>query len=929
MSTILQSHTIFKPGAVLSHSDLNGIVDYLEEQDRITRRNLNGTGIIRGLEVEYSATEITINPGAAVLPGGQWIELKVPCVFGYTVPTALREEMRNEIGGCYEVDSVVELVDVAGEGTIPFSNQGEGRCVFLYAEELQTSGVKQASCIRQDDVNEIGKINIRFFLGTKVAAVEPEPGVILECFSTPCLPKLSGADIARMNTQTAFNQVLGEKIKVSISNITAAYTQIAACFPELFCGNPFAGDSLEWLNEHITTPHPTYVYDYLKVLFAAYEEFIRTDYVIHASKDEARHYCPNILGLGNGGNHCEEPDACRDYWKPALKNNAEQREEAAFYARRILALTNAANVDFGAISSSNPIQLTPSLSDAAPLSERAIPFYFNISNIRSQWNYRRWKEGTTSGIPHYSDDLCGSGRSLCYTPGCDFVRLEGHVGMPLSIVLNRINSCRQHLNLPFEVIALKVDAGQMPEYPSLSWQPHFCDLEMAFQGRWSYFLALFDAPEINYGYTNEEETQLNSVIALLESNCYGHFDYSEVVRQFQVIIDTDTAFSAQLRRYANFLNGLKIIWRAKLARTRQFLLHNFAACHPGLKPQCGTSKGGTLVLLYADAVAEGNQETLLPIVIGDFTFPCCAIDWTKVPVAVFSVNIRSRFAYVAEGGATPIVVASLRNLSLNAETVEWLVEERIVENDVVSWNVVTVDWTLSENCNNLSRVFVVVEQALLLQTYRATLTVTGKCGRQDIYSEEFTIENISDGFRPGDNPNIGLVARPEATRPAVAQPAREARSVGDQKNLIATLRRRQETYKASISRIEKDKAMNDNAAFNQAKLLVFFTNEATLIENYANLLEALRTAEPGNKKVTGYYRELLEVSTGLVMDKMVLEAAPLASAATKALESAGLLLAEKEVAPTAFANAWKAGGKKENAMPEGDPAVIEILKLFP
>jgi len=929
MSTTLQSHTIFKPGAVLSHSDLNGIVDYLEEQDRITRRNLNGTGIIRGLEVEYSATEITIKPGAAVLPGGQWIELTEPCVFGYTIPTTLREEMANEIQVCYDLASVVELTAVEGEGTTPLSDQSERHCVFLYAEELQTSAVKQASCIRQDDVNEVGKINIRFFLGRKMPV--PEPGVVLECFSTPCLPLLSGTDITRMNTQMAFNQILRGKINAGIGNITIAYAQIAACFPELFCGNPFAGDSLAWLAQRIDTTPPGYVYDYLKVLIAAYEEFIRTDYVVNVPKDEAHHYCPNILGLGNGGNHCEEPDICRNYWKPALKNNAEQREEAAFYARRILAITNETNINFVINGIENPIQLTPSLSDAAPLSERAIPFYFIINNIRAQWNYRRWKEGTTSGISHYSDYLCQSNKPLCYNAGCDFVRLEGHVGLPLPMVLNLVKSCRQHLNLPFEVIALNVADVQIPEYPQLSWQPHFCDLEMAFQGRWSYFLALFDAPEINYGYTDAEEEQLNEVVALLESNCYDRFDYAAVVSQFQAIIDTNTTFSAQLRRYVNFLNGLKIIWRARLARTRQFFLHDFAACHPGLEPQCGTSKGGTLVLLYTDTFAEGTPAGLVPIVIGDFSLPCCAIDWTKVPVAVFSVNIHTNFAFENQFPTEMGKTVSLRNLSLNGHTYTWLIEKKeINEEGAEIWSS-DAEWGNPLNCNNFKRIFLrnlYNEQPL---TFRVRLTVYGDCGQTDTYTEEFTLEMEEES---GDfNDGGGVINRiRESSGTSSSEPAkvvRETRSAADQKALMAMLRRRQETYKASISRIEKDKAMNDNAAFNQAKLLVFFTNEATLLENYSNLLDALRTAEPGNKKVMGYYRELLEISTGLVMDKMVLEAVPLASAGTKVLESAGLLLAEKEVAPTAFANAWKAGSKKENAMPEGDPAVIEILKLFP
>src|SRR5215203_4883247 len=68
MNTILPQ---FEANQVLSNAHLNQIVEYLEEQGRLTRNHLLGYGVVSGLEIKRTAaTSISISEGVAVTSAG-------------------------------------------------------------------------------------------------------------------------------------------------------------------------------------------------------------------------------------------------------------------------------------------------------------------------------------------------------------------------------------------------------------------------------------------------------------------------------------------------------------------------------------------------------------------------------------------------------------------------------------------------------------------------------------------------------------------------------------------------------------------------------------------------------------------------------------------------------------------------------------------
>ena len=65
--TVISKYPIFEADQVLSNQHLNGLVTYLETQDRATRKGLIGIGIVCGMDISFpTETSIKIGCGTAV-----------------------------------------------------------------------------------------------------------------------------------------------------------------------------------------------------------------------------------------------------------------------------------------------------------------------------------------------------------------------------------------------------------------------------------------------------------------------------------------------------------------------------------------------------------------------------------------------------------------------------------------------------------------------------------------------------------------------------------------------------------------------------------------------------------------------------------------------------------------------------------------------
>lgn len=939
MSSYLQSYPVFKSGAVLKHSDLNAIVSYLENQILLSRKYLNGFGIVDGMEVsctpQGAKPTLAIGAGVAVMPNGQLVELAAPCGFKFIKPVDPDTDAGKAFAKCFKPG----FVELTNDATGTPVSEDEKRCILLYVKNTETVSQKDLeNCVRQSDINEQKKIEISFFLGEPLAhAIVANP---VKCFAMPCLSLLLGEEWTGRNTPEA----LVRNIESAVKELDTAIKLTVECYSDIFCGN--IPDSLDWVMKTINE-HPNsifYIFDYLKTVISAYHELIKTPYLSGAYSKAAQSKCTEIVSLG----HCEDNCDCRQHWESTL-DRSNYRKEAVFYAQRLMLLTQHDLVGFQV----SRIRLTPSRSDMFLLSKRAVPFYFRINTLAPKWNYQLYLQRLSREIPHYGMNYCEN--HLCYTEGCDFIRVEGHIGMELTEAIQNIHDCRKRLNLPFEYIALEVGGNEIDGMPL--WQPQFDDLERMFQLQRSYFLAAMD---LFYNATpNLNKAFIASLVDKAENaTCYQKFDYQIFISDIKGFIDSlfeDEVFTnAGTHSLVNIFDGLKIIDRSKNARLRQLFLDRFLHCHEGFEPMCGVPKGGTLAILYRRDIKVQDEEpvqeelestkAIIPIrrkgtVVGDLAIPCCAVDLSKTPVAIFSVSIRFEYkpgvknnngeeSQRAITGAT----VTLRNLSLHFETLDWLIETI----DPATGTSVddTAQWTLGE-CGSMTRVFEWSEfnGNFELTDFTATLTVS-KDGKSDVYSEDFGVPTPTKSTGNG-NESFSITRQAEtplATTRAIKTTAAKAVSpVSEdvQKSFAKLQRQRHSLYRTYTSSIEVDKIINDNKAFNLAKSFIFYPKSKAALHTQFGEVSTELIREITETKDAGRleeYTRLLLLGTFLYLDKLVQDKEPLTDTIKELVNANRQYLAGRGITAQDFMDQWTT--QETVSLPESNAAIQSVLECL-
>ena len=112
------------------------------------------------------------------------------------------------------------------------------------------------------------------------------------------------------------------------------------------------------------------------------------------------------------------------------------------------------------------IQITPSRYEFAPLSERAIPYYYNVdvsgSELYQAWSYYKTSRGNAAFNLSYNANAYSSNSAVIHPLLYDiehynFFRVEGHIGIKYQTVLANILNQRLTYNLPFDVVAISAD----------------------------------------------------------------------------------------------------------------------------------------------------------------------------------------------------------------------------------------------------------------------------------------------------------------------------------------------------------------------------------------------------------------------------------------------------------------------------------------
>jgi hypothetical protein len=102
-----------------------------------------------------------------------------------------------------------------------------------------------------------------------------------------------------------------------------------------------------------------------------------------------------------------------------------------------------------------PIRLTPSKSGEAPLSDRAIPFYYAAAPggvLHLNWSYPKTRARLLNTVYAYQFSAPDDAHPLHFRlDGQDFIRVEGIVGKPLGSAMAQLVAWKQQLGLSFSL----------------------------------------------------------------------------------------------------------------------------------------------------------------------------------------------------------------------------------------------------------------------------------------------------------------------------------------------------------------------------------------------------------------------------------------------------------------------------------------------
>jgi len=353
-STINFSYPLFVPRQVLRSEDLNNIVDYLDEQNRLTRTHLFGIGIVFGLMPEWKLHEaenrswLTISPGIGLSSKGYLFNIQECVLRSYAEITMDTDKFLCE-EDVEDPTGFIELWELAEHenGTLIEEDTLEDKVIlFFWDQEQNIRETCFTSC--DDTVEGEVKVVIRKFAvnmedackitknlcleeGQELTAALPDIGLKRFGYAShssenpePGIYPGEIVDFTKFFDNYKKNCIEGIKdLSEQVGDIVAAYTTAAERFAGLFeldenfagleshllgrAGGQLGQDGNELpevtglLQQMELEPNKKgiqYFYDFLKDLVLAYEEFAATRFARQLSTRPDPCLFPNHILLG-------------------------------------------------------------------------------------------------------------------------------------------------------------------------------------------------------------------------------------------------------------------------------------------------------------------------------------------------------------------------------------------------------------------------------------------------------------------------------------------------------------------------------------------------------------------------------------------------------------------------------------------------------
>ena len=501
-------YPVFEADQVLSQKELNLLVSHLEEQDRITRKNLIGLGIVCGLDLSFSIknsiNSVTIGCGTAVTSLGFQINFKETTFTQYhdlelsdqfLKPDYIREPYLDAIfkhASKYEaIKNCFELLttDVSDVDVKPIpANFFTDKLVILL---LEVTLIDQKNCVTTncDDKGKRIEFNVRPLVIpiSEVTAILTSTYQLPELYAKVTFPRYNVPYkniITATNVLDGFRKVYKDTFLTELSDsIASVYNDFKEVLSEVSnlniledCKNTISAtvDNYkgsvnlqyvwDWIADIVATQNEIIDFKKINPSFCCVDEGLFPFHVVLGgdTSDEAIYRTPFIKTL-DGSN----------------EENAKLKELNLLFEKLVLILTSFE------IPNQNVIKVTPSSLGTIPLSKKAIPFYYNsILELNKKWNPQLTvkKENNTilsyhSTIPNYTNKPEVKEPLLFDIEPYNFFRIEGHIGMNYKKAINDLNLIKNSYALPFKITALNAVNFVNKEVDILKFDGRWDDLE--------------------------------------------------------------------------------------------------------------------------------------------------------------------------------------------------------------------------------------------------------------------------------------------------------------------------------------------------------------------------------------------------------------------------------------------------------------------
>lgn len=542
----------FVKDQVLTEVQLNEIIDFFEDQHRLTRTCLIGTGIVCGLHVRRTASQVTLSAGAAITTDGDLLKMEF---------TQYRHFAEYEMPEGSKYDPFV------------YADGSQEKIVKLYQlltdEDKKRSTAANIRSIKELDnaiTNWVAILYLEYYLK------DPENCTPINCdnldqrqIAKPRLLVLSKSDLDKVIIrdehettgddlylkyheayESYFNfpvikprrVILNRTLTQNNTSLASAYFRatkdgsgaLSKAIMELYTAFRFMVDKSETvdinqllqrlgenLNHASNVLHAQYTYDFYKDVTDAYNELRDILYNV------AFECCPNIhafpkhimLGEPNINNGVRPPRYRHQFYpSPAVTRSRTQVNNAIGMLKRLQLMIM--NFDPG---EADAIRITPSKDFNRPLEERAIPFYYKKpAELTNEWNYRRTLKANENHNLSYNAGQFNPPvpdhviNPLDYSiDDFNFFRIEGHIGKEYKSVLRQLDALKNSKGLPIDIVAIRLGDAKLSDINLDDFECHFEDLHVmlrAFQTEiscllgdgsnfFSGFTARPDLPHIN------------------------------------------------------------------------------------------------------------------------------------------------------------------------------------------------------------------------------------------------------------------------------------------------------------------------------------------------------------------------------------------------------------------------------------------------